>query len=144
MSDRHWQNSAGASPRNKLLAGRVISSCLTCDSGVRRFCTRYLIPIKWPASGPIPKGCRLRNYKKGGDEKTTWSARITKDGNQVSCFRECKHASTCKISSIAHTIGPVLTSVDTGCDGHMASGTANLECGGFEPIDSQAPGGAGG
>ncbi len=63
----------------------------------------------------------------------TWSARITNKGNTVGCLKECMHVQTCQIAKIAHMIGSVLTSVDTGCDGHMASGSANLECFGFEP-----------
>lgn len=67
----------------------------------------------------------------------TWSASVfvegVEDGYSQPC-RKCAHNSCCNISSIADTIGPVLTSVDTGSDGHMASGEAVLKCNGFEPV----------
>lgn len=88
----------------------------------------------------------------------TWSARITRpDGTNptqegatnpdYSACQTCKHGNAlvetghpwnkqinpCNISKVAHTIGPILTSVDIGADGHMAGGEALLKCSGYEP-----------
>ena len=74
----------------------------------------------------------------------TWSARITRpDGTNpvregatapdYAACQSCKHVQgQCNIAKIAHTIAPVLTSVDVGNDGHMASGEALLKCNGYE------------
>ena len=70
----------------------------------------------------------------------TWVSNIVdQDGNNRDCFT-CKHIDSCQVFKVAHTLGSVLTSVDTCCDGHMASGSADLKCDGFEdkePVDSQ-------
>lgn len=75
----------------------------------------------------------------------TWSARITRpDGTNptmegatapdYAACQSCRYnTGACNISKISHTIAPVLTSVDMGSDGHMASGEALLKCNGYEP-----------
>jgi hypothetical protein len=40
----------------------------------------------------------------------------------------------CSIPAAASGIANVLTAIDFGADNHMASGTADLKCNGFEPI----------
>jgi len=80
----------------------------------------------------------------------TWSARVTKqDGTipegQWSACNACKHNKPnpelvnkhhppCQVAKIASSIGSILTSIDMGADGHMASGSADLKCSGFEPL----------
>ncbi len=65
----------------------------------------------------------------------TWSSVIVKaDGSRGICI-ECKHAPMCKLPNVSYPVANILTSVDTACDGHMASGTAELRCNGFEPED---------
>ena len=77
----------------------------------------------------------------------TWSARTTRpdgtipEGKYNACGG-CKHApnpdnnykGTCYVERVAGNIGSILTSVDTGADGHMASGSADLKCSGFEAV----------
>jgi hypothetical protein len=70
MSNRCSQDMAGSLARVKTLpAGRrgeqrrTISTCLTDPAAHGNWCSRYRIRIDWPASGPIPKGCRLKNAK---------------------------------------------------------------------------------
>ncbi len=68
----------------------------------------------------------------------TWSAVITdKDGNRsqegFSICYDCKHANgACNVAKIGHVVGTMLTVIDVGSDGHMASGRADLHCNGFE------------
>ncbi|WP_214173148.1 hypothetical protein [Geoanaerobacter pelophilus] len=74
----------------------------------------------------------------------TWSAQVTRpdgtnpttrEGSAYSDYnacQSCQHTSFCNIGKMAHTIGPILTSVDVGSDGHMASGTALLKCNGYQ------------
>lgn len=80
----------------------------------------------------------------------TWSIRISdKSGifpeNKWQACEVCKHRqknpalprlvySPCNIPLVATHIGPLLTSVDVGADGHMAGGEALLKCFGFEPM----------
>ena len=78
----------------------------------------------------------------------TWGAQIVRgDGtpsqkNQHVC-PECRHGVPgpdhrvpCSVTKLgAWAIGNVLTSVDVGADGHMASGTAVLKCNGFEALE---------
>lgn len=75
----------------------------------------------------------------------TWSARITRpDGTtptqegatapDYAACQSCKHnTGACQVAKIAHNVGPILTSIDVGCDGHMASGEALLKCNGYQP-----------
>jgi len=87
----------------------------------------------------------------------TWSARITRpDGmnpenergvEDYSACMSCKHGDAlvetghawnkqinpCNVSKVAHTLAPIMTSVDIGADGHMAGGEALLRCSGYEP-----------
>lgn len=75
----------------------------------------------------------------------TWGVLVANKEGDLNASRECKHSvppagshySPCNIAKMAHTIGYLLTSVDVGSDGHMASGTAKLECHGFERKNSQ-------
>ena len=53
----------------KILNGREISSCLICPHSEKKYCFPFGIVIHWPASGPIPRGCRLKNAKKRGGEE---------------------------------------------------------------------------
>jgi len=87
----------------------------------------------------------------------TWSARITRmdgttptqEGNTVPDYQACQSClhclndhetgnphlpkvTPCKLPSISSIVGSLLTSVDTGADGHMASGEAILKCNGYE------------
>jgi hypothetical protein len=65
----------------------------------------------------------------------TWSAEIKIEtpavGDARSCS-ECKHMAGCNINSVSWVVGNLLTAVDTCQDGHMASGTAVLNCNGYE------------
>ena len=68
----------------------------------------------------------------------TWSAKITDSEGKVaegawqSCQR-CKHGQgSCYLPKISSAIGTILTGVDTGADGWMASGNAILKCNGFQ------------
>lgn len=80
----------------------------------------------------------------------TWGVIVTNKEGETSVCRECKHSvppagsyhSPCNIIKMAHVLGSLLTSVDVGADGHMASGTAKLECNGFERKDPQPETGA--
>jgi hypothetical protein len=70
----------------------------------------------------------------------TWSIRITKNDGELDVrnwdvCRICKHEASCYIPKAAHTVGSMLTSIDKGCDGHMAGGLAKLQCAGFEEIE---------
>ena len=73
MSDRHFQTSAG-SVRLKIDSdpvtgeSRIISRCLDCSSGEMAICGRYGKRAQYPASGPIPTWCRLRNAPNPLDE----------------------------------------------------------------------------
>lgn len=87
----------------------------------------------------------------------TWSARVTRqDGTNptqegatapdYSACQSCKHGQCdhetggqpwpkirpCFIANAAGSIGGILTSIDVGADGHMASGEALLKCNGYE------------
>jgi hypothetical protein len=44
-----------------------------------------------------------------------------------------KQIQPCYLPKVANSIGNILTSVDVGADGHMASGEALLKCNGYEP-----------
>ena len=57
-------------------------------------------------------------------------------GNAINCFTDCKHGDTCHIPKIAGDIGAIMSSVDVGTDGHMAIGTAELHCNGFERVEA--------
>jgi hypothetical protein len=67
----------------------------------------------------------------------TWSAVVTDvegnkgKGNWHVCT-ECQHNATCYIPKVSNSVGSLLTSVDTGSDGYMASGSAILKCNGFK------------
>lgn len=66
----------------------------------------------------------------------TWSARI-EDAKNPSLegwhvCPKCQHDQTCQIPKLVSSLGSALTSIDTGCDNHMASGTARLMCNGYE------------
>ena len=84
----------------------------------------------------------------------TWSARITDNAGQVKgkdyhACQSCKHGQydhetgntsggstkiqPCFLPKIANNIGSLLTSVDVDANGHMASGSAELRCNGYEP-----------
>lgn len=64
----------------------------------------------------------------------SWIAFITDvDGNHVQCVK-CTHYPGCKVAAVVPNIAAILTSVDMCCDGHMATGTANLACNIFEPV----------
>ena len=81
----------------------------------------------------------------------TWSARVTMPDGTVpegtwSACQACKHGQydfvtpkkeltqivPCFVPKVAQNIGSLLTAVDVGADGHMASGNAELRCNGFE------------
>lgn len=86
----------------------------------------------------------------------TWSARISKsDGSfpktinseyeDYNACTSCKHGQygwptggdveqvvPCNIPNVSSCLGSILTSVDVGADGHMASGEAILKCNGYE------------
>jgi len=85
----------------------------------------------------------------------TWSTQITradgtnptKEGASVPDYcacTSCKHGqydmktlagrtiTPCNIPAVANTASGLLTAVDVGADGHMASGTALLKCNGYE------------
>lgn len=73
----------------------------------------------------------------------TWSARVSRDDGSFpktindeaadySACMSCKHEGSCYVAKTSDNIAYVLTSVDTGCDGHMASGEALLKCNGYE------------
>ena len=90
----------------------------------------------------------------------TWSVRVTlpdgttptKEGAAApdySACMSCKHGQhdhrtdsdtgyaniqPCYIPKAVNGIGNVLTSIDVGANGHMASGEALLKCNGYEPI----------
>ena len=71
----------------------------------------------------------------------TWNAHIEVEGivaEYNNPCTKCKHNSFCNVSAIVHTIAPVISSVDTGSDGHMASGTAVLKCNGFEAPETES------
>ncbi len=80
----------------------------------------------------------------------TWTARFTRpdgtlpEGNYTAC-QSCKHGqydfvagdrkiNPCYVRAIGSQAGSMLTAVDVGADGHMAGGSADLKCSGFEPI----------
>lgn len=85
----------------------------------------------------------------------TWSARITRpDGTNpiqegatapdYQACQSCQHGQydfetdgkkiqPCYLPKASSGIGNVLTSIDTGADGHMASGEALLKCNGYQP-----------
>lgn len=73
----------------------------------------------------------------------TWSARITRpDGTNptqegatapdYSACQSCSHIGACNITKVGNNVASILTSVDVGCDGHMAGGEALLKCSGYE------------
>lgn len=74
----------------------------------------------------------------------TWGTRIVRaDGNTPlgsNACDSCVHGkyvaprAPCNIKHIATSVGYLLTSIDVGMDGHMACGTAELKCNGFEEI----------
>lgn len=74
----------------------------------------------------------------------TWSARITKadgtvDGYYMACH-SCIHGKgTCYLPKVVYSVANLLTSVDTGSDGHMASGSADLKCNGYEQEPEPEP-----
>lgn len=80
----------------------------------------------------------------------TWGVLVTNKDGDLNVCRECKHSvppagshySPCNIAKMSQTIGSLLTSVDVGADGHMACGTAKLECHGFDRKDPQPETGA--
>jgi len=39
----------------------------------------------------------------------------------------------CYLPSAGSIVGSLLTSIDVGADGHMAGGSADLKCSGYEP-----------
>ena len=58
-------------------------------------------------------------------------------GNAINCAIDCKHGlGCCNIPKISAAIGEIMSSVDVGTDGHMASGTAELHCNGFERVEN--------
>jgi hypothetical protein len=82
----------------------------------------------------------------------TWSAKITDsegnvpEGKWQAC-EVCKHGNKradvplptnlyrpCYVPSIGSQVASLLTSIDTGADGHQAGGSAILKCSGFEPM----------
>lgn len=81
----------------------------------------------------------------------TWSARITKadgttgddgkGGQFYQACQGCKHGQVdaekrtvpCYLPKVSGVVGSLLTSVDVDANGHMASGSADLKCNGFEP-----------
>jgi hypothetical protein len=77
----------------------------------------------------------------------TWSARFTDSNGNVpegtySACQNCKHGQTdpnrsyhapCNLPSAGSQLASLLTSIDVGCDGHMAGGSADLKCYGYEP-----------
>lgn len=72
----------------------------------------------------------------------TWSVNVRDAGGKLpegtlqNACEKCKHDQFCNVRRVAWPIGNVLTSVDVGGNGHMASGTAVLQCYGFEPKDA--------
>lgn len=83
----------------------------------------------------------------------TWGVRIVSAhhprdhavNTSSSACRVCKHGGVdmpgqpnrnghpvCGVLGVAYAIGYLLTAVDVGADSHTASGTAVLECNGFE------------
>jgi hypothetical protein len=72
----------------------------------------------------------------------TWGAKVTTAGGKdVQCYSDCKHYEGCYVRRASHSVGNVLTSIDVGADGHMASGTAVLQCNGFEAKEVQGQAG---
>ncbi len=73
------------------------------------------------------------------------------DGDYTACL-SCEHGGKvwpppCFINRAVGAVGNLLTSIDTGADGHMASGQADLRCNGYteakpEPISETAEAGA--
>ncbi len=64
----------------------------------------------------------------------TWSVYIKAEGvpeGSVACV-VCTHSLCCNITKLGPNMASMLTSVDIGSDGHMASGVAELHCAGFE------------
>ena len=67
----------------------------------------------------------------------TWSARITDQAGEVPtgkyhACQSCTHESVCRLPMLAAQVGYLLTCQDIDCKGHMASGSAELKCNGFE------------
>lgn len=70
----------------------------------------------------------------------SWSGYIVdSDGNRIDC-KKCTHVAGCQIEKVVPGIAAVLTSVHDSCDGEMITGTAKLECNGFNP-QPEAPAG---
>lgn len=78
----------------------------------------------------------------------TWGAWIDAEGVErvagCNVCENCKHAGCCQVHKVVAPIQSLLTSVDTGCTGHMASGEASLLCHGFEAKEIVDAGDGGG
>ena len=66
----------------------------------------------------------------------SWSATIRVDGEGSSPCGVCRHQDTCHIPKVVGPIRSLLTSVDVGCEGHMAIGHADLTCDSFGAKDA--------
>jgi hypothetical protein len=77
----------------------------------------------------------------------TWSVKVAAPGANIpeghSACLSCKHGQfprtgpqPCNVARLAYVLGYALTTIDVGADGHMASGTAVLNCDGYEAVDA--------
>ena len=66
----------------------------------------------------------------------SWSAAIRVDGEGPSPCGVCGHQDACHIPKVVEPIRSLLTSVDVGCEGHMAIGHADLTCDSFVAKDA--------
>lgn len=66
----------------------------------------------------------------------TWGVTIvaSEDETIAHACSKCKHVTCCYIVKAGPQLGSLLTSIDQGCDGHMAGGEAVLKCHGYEPV----------
>jgi len=82
----------------------------------------------------------------------SWSARVTKsdgtvpDGAYNACGKFIHGAignegrgihPNCYIPNAVNAIAGILTAIDFGADNHMATGSADLKCNGFEPFPEE-------
>ena len=84
----------------------------------------------------------------------TWSARFTDAAGKIpegawSACQKCKYGQfdfatsksaqrqikPCSLSNVSNPLASLMTSIDVGADGHMAGGTADLKCSGFELME---------